>query len=370
MDENCSDHLLQGVSEAEVGAFMGSDCEKMKNLLAVLRNEEQQEAEQLFVQCKELEHQIRQRKLWNEQQKKKREKNRSIFSPLATEEIFCLEKQQEISALEEELHNREEQYKHSTEKRKILEQLENGLSFYFSSIESVPDILEAQEFDRNRIARDLHDSTVQNLTGLIHKVELCSKLLDMDLVRTRLELQSMKEVIRSTIHDMRETIYDLRPISLSDASLSDSVKSLCEHIMKNHNLDIVVHSTGTETKLLPAIKVTIYRIIQEALNNSVKHAKADTIDVFLNYNKMTTEFEVRDNGIGFNLEVGGSYSDKDELHGFGLSTMKDRANLMKGTFSIDTAPGKGTRITVSVPNLYRAERSTEDEQSSKNYHCR
>lgn len=351
---------------------MGTDCEKMKNLLTALRNDEQQEAEQLFAQCKELEHKIRQRKLWEEQQKKKRETNRSVFSPLTTDEIFCSEnQQQEIAALEEKLRDRKDKYEHSVEKRKILEQLENGLSFYFSSIESVPDILEAQEFDRNRIARDLHDSTVQNLTGLIHKVELCSKLLDMDLVRARLELQSMKEVIRSTIHDMRETIYDLRPVSLSDASLSDSVKSLCEHIMKNHNLEILVHTTGTETKLMPAIKVTIYRIIQEALNNSVKHAKADTIEVFLNYNKKTTEFEVRDDGVGFNLEVGGSYSDKDELHGFGLSTMKDRANLMKGTFSIDTAPGKGTRISVSVPNLYRAEeRSTEDEQSSKNNHCR
>ena len=210
--------------------------------------------------------------------------------------------------------------------------------------------METQEFDRNRISRDLHDSTVQSLTSLVHKTELCGKLLDIDLIRARLELQSMTETIRAIINDMREIIYDLHPTSLNNFGLDAAIDSYCTRIKRNHEIDISLKVTGKEKNLSSIVRVTLYRIVQEACSNVIKHASARHLTVSVLYEEEKTKLEIEDDGAGFDIAaVKNKKLSEEELCGFGLFTMKERAYLLGGTFSIESNPGNGTKIMVVVP---------------------
>ena len=124
--------------------------------------------------------------------------------------------------------------------------------------------METQELDRNRISRDLHDSTVQSLTSLVHKIEYCSKMIDIDPVCAKLELQSMIELNKAIINDMREIIYDLRPMSLNNLGFIATIESHCLHLQRNGKMDVNLSVEGKEKKLPSIVCVTLYRILQEA----------------------------------------------------------------------------------------------------------
>lgn len=209
-------------------------------------------------------------------------------------------------------------------------------------------ILENQEYDRNRIARDLHDSTVQSLTSLVHKTELCMRLMDIDAIRVKLELQTMIETIRSVIQDMREIIYDLRPMSLNSFGLGMTIDSYCLQLQKSYGMEVNVQVPEEEPYMLSIWKVTLYRILQEACSNIIKHAKATKIDVELSYKEEKVHLIIKDNGIGFCSEEKTDAAEK-KLHGFGLSIMKERVALLGGIIDIVSEKDKGTTITVEVP---------------------
>lgn len=209
-------------------------------------------------------------------------------------------------------------------------------------------ILETQERDRNRIARDLHDSSVQSLTSLVHKTELCMRLMDIDTIRVRLELQTMIETIKTIINGMREIIYDLRPMSLNNLGLSSTVESYCLQMQKNYDILVNYSVDGHESEILSIMKVTLYRILQEACSNIVKHAKASKIDVNLTYEEKCVILKIQDNGIGFDTEKVLLPSREEKLHGFGLTMMNERVTLLGGSLSIDSNQN-GTVILVNVP---------------------
>ena len=141
-------------------------------------------------------------------------------------------------------------------------------------------ILETQEMDRNRISRDLHDSSVQGLTTLVHKMEYCIKMMDKDPVRVKLELQTMIELNKEIINGMREIIYNLRPMALNNIGLSATIDSYCLNIGRCTNVDIVFRVKGVEKRIPSIMSVTLYRIIQEACNNAVRHSDAKKIFSF------------------------------------------------------------------------------------------
>lgn len=347
---------------------------EMIEFISALQAEEMSEAERLFAQCKELEYRIRQRELIMQEQEKRRNPNITMFSPLDVEDVYevGVEWKDELAAWKQELSELETKNKAVRERATKLVALEklflkleplNEKIMREACVDSEEEansyreysikLLETQEMDRNRIARDLHDSTVQSLTGLIHKTELCSKLLDIDLVRAKLELQSMKEVIKNTINDMREVIYDLRPMALNNLGLSSALESLSTHIKKNHELDVFIQVDGDEMEMPSIVRITLYRIVQEACNNIVKHASATRVEIHLIYTESSIEVNVSDNGIGFDINETESVAGNDELYGFGLSTMRERAHLLKGSFSVESSLGKGTKVNVIVP-IFRA----------------
>lgn len=210
------------------------------------------------------------------------------------------------------------------------------------------ELLQIQELERSRIARELHDTTVQNLTNLVHKTELCSKLVSIDTVRVNLELQTMAESIRGIINDMRAIIYDLKPMSIEDLGLITTIEHFVQQLMINYEIKVLFKKEGVEPKILPVVKLSIFRIVQEACNNTIKHANATLICIYLECKAEEIVLSIKDDGCGFDKEKIEKVSSSHKS-GFGLSIMEERTCLLGGKMDINTAIGNGTLIKVILP---------------------
>ena len=226
-------------------------------------------------------------------------------------------------------------------------------------IESIPHdknygmtILSVQENERQRIARDLHDTTVQNLISLIHKSELCCKLCDIDINRCKSELTSMNKLLRDVIEDTRKMIYDLRPIALDDVEFHVTVERFLDKLQQLHHFKCSYKITGNPFTIDNVIEITILRIIQEACNNSMKHGKANNFSVELIYQNdiKTIEIIMTDDGVGFDTsQIESTDVSREDNSGFGLSMMKERIDLLSGTHHISSRPGRGCTVSVKIP---------------------
>lgn len=216
-------------------------------------------------------------------------------------------------------------------------------------------MLEIQEIERQRIARELHDSSTQNMIALINKLELCSNLMDVDIIRCKLELQSTMNYLKTIIGDIRSTIYDLRPMSFDDIGMDVAIKQFMEKIKNEHSIKTVFideenifKQNNKQNNLKSILKLTVFRIIQESCNNAIKHAEADNIQVIVKREKNFLLIEINDNGVGFDTTQLKNINREDKS-GFGLSMMKERVYLLSGTIKINSEIGKGTSILVKVP---------------------
>lgn len=345
--------------------------------LKVLESENEEQLIKFIEEIQNAEQEIREIEYTLQSLEKKQDSNINFFSPVGVyeeeeEKKNLLLKVEKLKEKLPALNEKSEQYKYRKEQLQHLKNvvemiLENTVSSEEKPAEKNDTkngnaengnaesnarglyILETQEYDRSRIARDLHDSSVQSLTGLMHKTEFCMRLVDVDTVRVKLELQTMIETIKTVINGMREIIYDLRPMSLNNIGLAATMDSYCLQLQKEYDLKVNFQVVSEEPpNLLSVWKITLYRILQEACNNIIKHAKASQIDILLSYEKEKAILKIKDNGIGFETEVSPE-SDKKERHGFGLSIMRERAALLGGTISIESVLDSGTTIIIEVP---------------------
>jgi len=209
-------------------------------------------------------------------------------------------------------------------------------------------LLETQENERQRIARDLHDSTVQNLTSLVHKTELCSKLIDADPIRCKLELSSMGKILRDIIEDTRNMIYDLRPMSFDDIGFDITVERFLDKVKLLSGKKITLKIEGTIYPIHNVIGITLLRVIQEACNNAIKYSFATSVNVTLFYNQKEFIVRIEDDGKGFDTQNIVTVS-RENNSGFGLSIMRERIYLLSGKLDIESAPGKGCIINAIIP---------------------
>ena len=222
-------------------------------------------------------------------------------------------------------------------------------SVYYEDTTYGMKILEQQENERSRIARDLHDSVVQVLTNLVHKCEICSKIMDVDGIRAKLELEIMSRNLREAISEMRNIIYDLRPMSFDDLGLNVTLESFINDVKSRTNMEVTFNVEGTPNVLPSVMQLTIFRIVQEATNNSIKHSKGKKLDVVFKYNFDNIYLNIKDDGIGIEKE---NDENKQSLHtGFGLDMMKERVALLNGKIEVLTAEDGGTSIEVIIPIL-------------------
>lgn len=211
-------------------------------------------------------------------------------------------------------------------------------------------IIMAQEEERQRVARDIHDGPAQSLSNLALKTELCEKLVDMDVDRAREEIRDLKKLVRSSLQEIRRIIFDLRPMSLDDLGLIATLKQYTNRFMEETNIDVILETYPEYVSINPLIEVAVFRIIQEALNNVVKHANATQIFVSLKILEDMLIASVIDNGKGFDLtDEYFAPSRNIDYGGFGIYSMKQRAELMKGKFSINSRVGKGTTVRIEIP---------------------
>lgn len=207
-------------------------------------------------------------------------------------------------------------------------------------------LLEIQEMEQKRISNELHDTTVQNLTMLIHKVELCEQLVDRDIIQTKLELETMKKTLRKSIQELRNIIYNIRPMSVDDLGLTETVERfVAQKEFDDCPMEINLDIEGREPKeLKPIVSVTLLRVIQELYNNAKKHAQCENFDIHILFQNNKIIIHIKDDGIGFSM-------DEAALDGknFGLSIMRERVLLLSGKVEINTEKNKGTQVCIEVP---------------------
>lgn len=225
-------------------------------------------------------------------------------------------------------------------------------------------IIMAQEEERQRVARDIHDGPAQSLSNLALKTELCEKLVDMNLDRARNELRELKRLVRGSLQEIRKIIFDLRPMSLDDLGLIATLKQYTNRFMDETGVDVILETYSEHIHVDSLVEVAVFRIIQEALNNVVKHADATQVFINLKIVEDTLIGSIIDNGQGFDIEDQKFQPARDvRTSGFGIYSMKQRAELLRGKFSLKSQMGKGTTIRLEIPiNSYDKERGYINDQ--------
>lgn len=271
------------------------------------------------------------------------EEQERIRSSIQEEERKCTEYADKINELDCVMDSAKSVYLTSSKNEKAAEEEIND-EFYRIKL------LETQENERQRISRELHDYTVQNLTSLIHRTELCSKLVDMDVVRCKLELNTMIKILREIISDTRQMIYNLHPMSFDDIGLDVTIERALDKLeVEGQTKKIHFYVEGESYQLKPVIGITILRIIQEACSNSICHANCSNIQVHLKYDSDQITVQICDNGDGFYTDEISNGNQRNKNSGFGLAMMKERVYLLSGNIEINSEIGTGTNIIVHVP---------------------
>ena len=202
----------------------------------------------------------------------------------------------------------------------------------------------AQEDERRRIARELHDQLGQQMTALRLTLETL-KTLSGESSAVRAQVEALQDLARQLDQDIAFRVWELRPAILEGLGLTAALAEYAGDWSKRYGIRADLHMTRPIGGRLPSqIETTIYRFAQEALNNVVKHAKADRVDIILEHTREHVSLIVEDNGIGFNpsgAETAGE--------GFGIIGMRERAALAGADFQIESAPGDGTTVILRVP---------------------
>ena len=197
--------------------------------------------------------------------------------------------------------------------------------------------------ERNRLARDLHDSVVQKLFGIVLAAQSAATLFDRDQDSARAQVEKLQELTQDAIQELRSLIFQLRPAAVESDGLAAALAKHVQVLRRVHRQDIDLEVTG-EPRLRPDIDDEVFRIAQEALHNGLKHAAAGRLQLLLDEGERRLVLTVRDDGVGFDPGATAHRSRR-----LGLTSMEERATALGGTLTIDSAPGKGTTIELEVP---------------------
>lgn len=208
---------------------------------------------------------------------------------------------------------------------------------------SVEMLVNAQETERQRLSRQIHDGPAQALSNFILQTEIAMRLMDVDAVQAREELNNLKNSAMGTFQKVRNFIFELRPMMLDDLGLVPTVRRYADAFKEQAGLDISVTVTGNERRLEPYLEVMLFRAIQELLGNAARHSQATQVKIMLDLGEDRVRVSVDDNGKGFDPD---SVLQSNNL---GLKLIRERAEMLGGNFEIDSNIGKGTRVSFAVP---------------------
>jgi len=211
-----------------------------------------------------------------------------------------------------------------------------------TSLEAVA--IQAQEEERYRLAREIHDGPAQILANVALQLEYISKLATRDPLRAKEEIDTIQKDLRLAVGEVRRFMYDLRPPALAQNGVGSAIESHCQRLAQRFGMEIIVRWPPT-TPLPAPQDSAVFRIVQEALQNIVKHARATRVEVQALEREGRLEVTVSDNGKGFEL---GEAQPLDPKH-FGLAGMRARARQIGASLEVTSAPGQGTTVLLRVP---------------------
>jgi signal transduction histidine kinase len=214
-------------------------------------------------------------------------------------------------------------------------------------------VVAAQESERQRIARDLHDETGQSLTAIGMGLRGLSGKLSTRNKEALSTLHKLEALTADSLKELQRLMTDLRPSHLDDLGLSAALRWYGTKIQEHSPLHIRVDIHGEECDLADAMKITIFRIIQESLNNIIKHSQATHVNIHVHYEEQHVRISVLDNGIGFDREL--VQHRRTSRPSLGLAGMEERAALLGGTVKVKSRPGYGTEVEVLIPHHHATE---------------
>ncbi|MGW8958272.1 sensor histidine kinase [Paenibacillus sp. NPDC055715] len=273
------------------------------------------------------------------------------------------EKEMYLKARRDDLQKRAKSVEDSVERAEtigsqmgvVLEYLSGELGQVTRIIESAKNrqfiglkIILAQEEERKRISREIHDGPAQLLAHLVLRTEIVERMIaKQEFKMVQDEIVDLKKQVRSSLEEMRKVIFNLRPMALDDLGLVPTLRKYVQDFEEKTKIRSLFETRGKEHRLSSAMEAAIYRLIQEALTNVAKHAYPTYVLVEITYQAQLVKIVVQDNGLGFKPEL---FQRKSKDHGhFGLIGMRERVELLEGRMEIESAENQGTKIVIHIP---------------------
>jgi two-component system sensor histidine kinase DegS len=208
-------------------------------------------------------------------------------------------------------------------------------------------IIQAQENERRRLSRQMHDGPAQLLTNVILQAEICQRLLDMDPARARGELDNLKAEVNKAFQRTREFISELRPMMLDDLGLIPTLKRYTSSWSEKTGIETELVLSGKPHRLAPYSEVTIFRAITELMENAAEHAKPSHVRVTLDLDGSRARAVVEDDGVGFDVDE--AIGDAEASKKVGIASIADRVQILGGELTFDSVRGVGTKAVLEVP---------------------
>jgi two-component system sensor histidine kinase DegS len=212
-----------------------------------------------------------------------------------------------------------------------------------ATVDMVEMMIQAQEAERKHLARQMHDGPAQALSNLILQSEIAMRLFDRDQDMSREELINLKVSATRTFQQIRDFIFELRPMMLDDLGLAPTVKRYIDAINEQSGSDIQLTITGVERRLEPYLEVMVFRGVQELITNVLRHSQASQTKLQVDLGDANVKVTVDDNGKGFDASI------LDEGESMGLKLIKDRSEMLGGYMDVESLIGQGTRVTFQIP---------------------
>ena len=210
-------------------------------------------------------------------------------------------------------------------------------------------VVKAQEAERLRLSRQMHDGPAQALSNFIVQTEIANRLLDIDATRAKTELDNLKNAAMGTFKEVRTFIFELRPMMLDDLGLFPTVRRYMDNIKEQTGSEVNLTLKGTERRLQSYLEVLVFRALQELVGNAVRHNQDTGAKLQLNVQMLMddkiTKIAIADNGKGFDPTI------LNRTEGVGLKLIRERVELLGGMVEVDSDIGRGTRITFQVPTI-------------------
>ncbi len=271
----------------------------------------------------------------------------------------ALDAQQRLFVMRGQIDKLQSDHTHIEHYQSILERVDQALeSGLFSQDESRPEqtamaksvemIIQAQEAERGRLARKMHDGPAQALSNFILQTEIAMRLFDVDQAKAKEELTGVKTSAASTFQKVRDFIFDLRPMMLDDLGLVPTITRYVDTFKEQTGIEVRLVSTGMEQRFESYLEVMVFRAIQELLANIALHSQATQVILQMDVSSNGLRVSLEDNGKGFDVEKA------QEKGGMGLKVIRDRVQMLGGNMEVHSTVGHGAHILFQLPAINAA----------------